>query len=633
MLIEDVVNFLKKVPPFQFLEEKDLRPLAGKISMEFYPKDTTILKQKGPVSDSLRIIKKGAVKVYRNTDSGEEVTIDYRGEGDTFGLLSLIGDDRQKTSVLALDDTICYLVNKETVFHLLDTNPLFTEYFLKSHMTRYIDRTYDEMHGRTMLAGSTDRLLFTTLVGDIASRQVVTVQESTSIQEASREMTAHKISSLLILDRNNLPAGIITDRDLREKVVARGLDVRSPVSSIMSLPLVRVDARDYCFEAVLKMIKYNIHHLLVIKDGKLQGVITNHDLMILQGTSPLSFAKDIENQITVEGLLPVAAKINNIVGLLFKEGAKADSITKILTEINDRLVRKVLALAEKHFGRPPVPYCWIVFGSEGRKEQTFKTDQDNALIYADPSSETEAREAEKYFQAFSDYVIDGLVKCGFPLCPAGFMSSNPLWRKPLRVWKKFFQTWIADPQPDAVLRSLIFFDFRPLYGEISLGEELRNYLTGAVQDERVFLGFMANKIIKNAPPIGFLRSFVVEKDGEHKDELNLKLKGITPIVDAVRLFALEKGVAETSTIERIEALRTSHAFVQEYAEDLHYAFEFIMLFRINNQYEQIRAGKKPDNFINPNKLSTLEKKAMKDAFSLIGRMQDLIIERYKPMII
>ncbi len=631
MLIEDIIGFLKNVPPFQFLDEATLKTVSVKVSMEFYPQNTLILKQDGPPSEYLRIIKKGGVKVSMVSEDGEEVIIDYRGEGDTFGFLSLVGKDRVRANVTAIDDTICYLVDKDTALKLLDSNPVFTEYFLKSHLTKYIDRTYKEMHNKSLFYGGSDRLLFTTQVGEIATRKVVTVREEAAIQEAAQIMAKNKISSLLIVDDKELPVGILTDRDLREKVVAKGRNVSEPVRGIMSLPLIRVDYRDYCFEAVLKMIRHNVHHILVIKDGTLEGVLTNHDLMLLQGASPLSFAKDIENQQTIEGLIPVSGKITRIIGLLLNEGAKASNITKIITELNDRLVRKVLEIAEKKYGQPPVPYCWIVFGSEGRKEQTFKTDQDNAIIYADTTPEEEER-VKKYFSAFTLFVRDSLIKCGFPLCPADFMASNPMWCQPLKAWKRYFSNWISTPTADAVLNSVTFFDFRPMYGEVSLSDSLRDSLISMLKDQKVFLGYMANMAIKNRPPIGFLKTFVVEKSGEHKDELNLKVKGIAPIVDIVRLFALEKGIKETSTLERINALRGKHTIVQEYAEELEQAFEFIMLLRIQLQYEQIKSGRTPDNFINPNKLSSLEKKSLKEAFNLISKIQDMIIELYKSMI-
>ncbi len=632
MLQEEIVNFLKGVPPFQFLDDAGLGSVAGSLSLEYYPKDRVILRQNGPASDALRIIRKGGVRISLESGSGEQVAIDYRGEGETFGLVSLMGRDKQKTTIVAVDDTICYLLDKEKVFELIDTNPAFTEYFLQSHFTKYMDKTCREMRNKSLFYGSSDHILFTAQIGEIATSKVITASDRATIQEAARIMSGQKISSLVIIDAQGLPAGIVTDRDLRDKVVSRGRDVQEPVRGIMSLPLIRVDARDYCFEAVLKMLKYNIHHVLVIKDGALRGVITNHDLMMLQGRSPLSFAKDIESQHSIEGLVPVSKKINNIIGFLLKEGARASNITKIITELNDRLVRKVLEIGEKKFGRAPVPYCWITFGSEGRKEQTFRTDQDNAIIYGNVESAAVENEVKRYFADFAAFARESLLQCGFPPCPADYMASNPRWRQSLEVWKKYFSGWISTPMPEAVLNSLIFFDFRPLYGDFSLAEELRDSLTSMLEGQKVFLGYLANMITKNTPPIGFLKSFVVEKSGEHKDELNLKIKGIAPLVDIVRLFALERGVKETATLERIGALKDKHTIVKEYADELEHAFEFVALLRIHHQFGQVETGREVDNFINPNKLSNLEKKTIKDAFHLISRIQDYIIERYKMLI-
>ncbi len=631
MLLEDVVRFLKNVPPFQFLEDADIQMVARNLSMEFYPKDTVIMKQDGPPSEALRIIKKGGVKISLRSDEGGDMVIDYRGEGETFGFLSMVGKDRVRSNVTAVEDTICYLLGKEMVLKLLDSRIAFTEHFLKSHITRYIDKTYQEMQDRTIFYGGSDRLLFTTRVGDMGVKEVVTTDEDTTIRETAQLMAENRVSSVVVTDRSDVPTGIVTDRDLRDKVVAKGRDVEEPVRNIMSTTLIRVDSRDYCFEAVLKMIRYNIHHVLIIREGKLDGVMTNHDLMVLQGTSPLSLTKDIESQQLVEGLVFVSKKINGIVGLLLKEGAKASNITKVITELNDRLVRKVLEIAEKRFGRPPVPYCWIGFGSEGRREQTFKTDQDNALIYADPDPETEA-EAKRYFESFSRFVQDGLMQCGFPPCPANYMASNPQWCQPLRVWKRYFSSWVAEPTPEALIHCVAFFDFRPLAGDFTLAETLKDHLFGSVRDQKVFFGHIANLAVKNTPPIGFLKSFVVEKDGAHKDELNLKVKGLAPLIDMVRLFSLERGVRETSTLERIEMLRSVHTIAQDYADELEHAFEFMMLLRIHHQYSQLNQGGEMDNFINPNRLSNLEKRSIKEAFTLIEKLQDLVIERYKSFI-
>lgn len=241
-----------------------------------------------------------------------------------------------------------------------------------------------------------DKVLFTTTVEEIATKDLISVPENTSIKDAAKIMCENSISSLIVMDEQGIPVGIITDKDLRRKVVASARNVDEPVKNIMSYPIIKIDAKDFCFEAVVRMLKYNIHHLLVIKNGKINGIITNHDIMMLQGFSPVTIVRDLEIQQSVEGLMNASKQVNAVVGNLISQGAKASNITRIITEINDRIVRKIIQFAEREFGPPPVPYCWIALGSEGRKEQTFKTDQDNALIYADPNP-AEQEAVQKYF--------------------------------------------------------------------------------------------------------------------------------------------------------------------------------------------------------------------------------------------
>ncbi len=632
MITEDIIEFLKGVPPFQFLDEGALRVVVSGLSMEYYPKGSLILHQEGPPSEHLHIIKKGGVKVFITPDKGEDVLIDYRSEGDSFGLLSLVGGDKSRANIVAVEDTVCYLLDKAVVMKLVESAPPFTEFFLKTFLNKFIDKTYDEMHNRSMLYTGSEKLLFTTPVGEIAIREVKSAAKTVSIREAAQVMSENRFSSLVLLDGDGNPAGIVTDRDLRDKVVAAGRPPDGPVSDIMTSSLIKTDARDYCFEALLKMIRHNIHHLLVVEGGKLSGIVTNHDLMMLQGISPVSLVREIDNQNTIDDLVAASRKMDEIIGLLLKEGAKAGGIAVIVSEIHDRLIRRMIQIAEKRLGPPPVPYCWIVFGSEGRKEQAFKTDQDNGLIYDDPQTEEERTAAKTYFTVLSAFLRDSLEKCGFPPCPANYVASNPEWCQPLAVWKKYFSSWVYAPTPDAVLKSLIFFDFRPVYGEASLADSLRTFLHSFLEGQMIFLGYMANMIVRNAAPLGFFRSFVVEKGGGHKDELNLKIKGILPLCDIARLFSLEKGIRETSTLERISALRERNTIMREYADELEHAFEFMMMLRLQHQFEQIESGRLPDNFINPERLSHLEKRTMKETFDLITRMQGIIVERYKPLI-
>ncbi|HAR45113.1 MAG: hypothetical protein A2X56_02920 [Nitrospirae bacterium GWC2_57_13] len=630
MILEEVVQFLQEVPPFQFLDDETLRGVASSVFIEFFPKGAVILSQEGPASDFLRIVKKGGVKVYVRSGDDEEVIIDYRSEGDAFGFLSLVSGDKSRANVTAVEDTICYSIDKKTITSLLDSKPAFTEFFLKSFLSKYIDRTFTEMHSKSLLYGGGDRQLFTTHVGDLAARDVETAPPDITIREAAERMSMRRISSLVITGEDGVPAGIVTDRDLRDKVVAKARSVDDRISSIMSVSLIKVEARDYCFEALLKMIRYNIHHLLVVQEGRLKGVVTNHDLMMLQGTSPISLAREIEGQQSIDGLIPASKKINKMITLLLKEGATANNITRIISEINDRMVRKILEMTEKKHGKPPLPYCWIVFGSEGRKEQTFKTDQDNAIIYADPPTDSAGAAADAYFERFTADVNDALVRCGFPPCPGGYMASNQKWRRPLRIWKQYFADWIHTPTPEAILASVILFDFRALHGDTGLADELWEYLGVTLKDQDIFLKYMANLTISVRPPLGFFKTFVVEKSGEHKDKLNLKFKCIAPLLNIVRLYSLEKGVTETSTLDRIDALRAIHRTVAEFGDEFAQAFEFITLLRIHHQFDQIELGKEPDNFIDPEALTNLEKKALKEVCQLISRTQDSIAKQYNP---
>ncbi|HMK48877.1 MAG TPA: DUF294 nucleotidyltransferase-like domain-containing protein [Thermodesulfovibrionales bacterium] len=631
MLVTEVIEFLRKIPPFQFLDDENLKSIISSVKMEFYPKGTVVQYQGGPAPEYLYVIKKGEVKVSIKNEN-DEVFVDYRGEGDLIGYLLIFGGGKARATVVAVNDTICYLIKREPIQNLLFTNPAVREFFHKSFLNKYLDKTFKEIQNKNLVYSGGDKILFTMPVGEFASRGVINASEKISIQEAAEIMSNYSISSLILIDADGTPTGIITDRDLRDKVVSKGRDCKEPVKNIMSVPHVRADVKEYCFEAILKMVKHNVHHLLIMQDNKLKGVLTNHDLMLIQGTSPLSVVKDIESQTTVDALIPVSKRINSIVGLLLGEGAKASSITRIITEINDRLVKKIIEIAEERFGEPPVPYCWMAFGSEGRKEQTFKTDQDNAIIYADPASAAEESAAQDYFRNFSLFVREGLLKCGFPPCPADFMATNPMWRQPLHMWRKYFTSWISTPTSEAVLNSVTFFDVRAISGEARLLDWLKEFTLSMAKDNKIFLGYLANMAIKNMPPIGFLKTFVVEKSGEHKDQLNLKIKGLAPLVDIVRLFSLEKGLKETSTMERIQSLRDKHTIVKEYADELLHAFEFILLLRIQNQFECMKEGRDIDNFINPNNLSNLEKRIAKETFQLISRIQDLIIERYKAMI-
>jgi CBS domain-containing protein len=264
-------------------------------------------------------------------------------------------------------------------------------------------------------------------------------------------MSTHRVGALVVTGPGELPVGIVTTTDLRDRVLVAARDPAVPVGEIMSAPLLAVAAGDFCFEVLLKMMSHNVHHLPVM-DAERCSASSAHDLMVLQGTSPLVIAREIEGQSTVEGLAASARRIKGLVSLLLREGAGAGGIIRVISAVNDRLEHRILDLALATLGPPPLPLCWIVYGSAGRKEQTFRTDQDNAIVYGEPRSADEAQAAQGYFGRFAEFVVDAFLRCGFSRCLGNFMATNPQWRQPLGVWKRSFTDWIPPAIPRSTMR-------------------------------------------------------------------------------------------------------------------------------------------------------------------------------------
>jgi len=627
MPTKSAFKFLKNSSRFRTLSDETLRKLVSHMAMKYYPGGTLILRQDDPSPEELHIIKQGSVMVYTDREGQREV-LDYRGEGDHFGFTAAGGKSAQAASVEAVEDLVTYCIRLPEIPTLITEDPALAELLTDTPGGAYRFPTGGEIQRKSLLYGESEKLLFTAPVRELATRNVVLARKDMSIAEAARLMSSEQVGSLVVTGEDDLPEGLVTNRDLRDRVLATGRSAEAPVSEIMSTHLVTVEGGEFCFAALLKMINHDIHHLLVVESGKLTGVISTHDFMMLQGTSPLVLVEEIDTQENVEGLIPVSRKIMGLVSLLLREGARASAVTRIITEVNDRLERKVLTIARKALGPPPLPFCWIIYGSAGRKEQTFKTDQDNGLIYQDPRDEGQAQAAKDYFTRYAEFVADGLRRCGFADCPGNYMATNPEWCQPLSVWKRYFSRWIREPTTEAIVAAVILFDFRGLYGDHGLASELKAHLMDTLRGQALFLKYLADMATSVRPPLSSLRTFVLETDSAHRNKINLKNRCIAPLINIVRLFSLESGVPETSTLERIAALKSRHGAVKESGDALEQAFEFISLLRIHHQFEQISSNLEPDNFIDPAALGRHDQKTLKEACRVISRVLDGIQREY-----
>lgn len=624
-----VLGFLKATLPFSGLDAPTLDDLARRCRIDFSPKGTRVLTKGVTEPEDLLVVQSGGVKLSITGDDGEENLLDYRGEGGFVGELALIQSAPATLDAHTVEDTFFVLVPRVAFQHLLKTQPLVTEYFLRAFSDKYLSKAFSEMvERRVSIQCDSGLYLFSSEVGSMVNRAPVSVDFGQTIQLSAWQMAKHNVGSLLVREPSGEVAGIVTDTDLR-KAVALGMDYEAPIETIMSTPVATVESQTVVFDALLQMMTRQIHHLAVTRRGTIEGVITSHDIMVLQGRSPMSIFREILSTDSVAGLHPLSSKVPMVVRTLVEEGAKAGNITRMITVLNDLILEKLLDLLLRELGPPPMPFCWLLMGSEGRREQTFATDQDNALVYKDASDDALVRACDIYFTHLSKRANENLVKCGFPACQGNIMASNPELRKPFIHWRDRFEHWIMVPEPEEVLKATIFFDFRAGYGDESFADSLRNHVSRHAPKQEVFLRHLAADCLATRPPLSFFKSFVVEKSGEHKNRLDIKKRGLVPFTDFARVMALKHGIKETNTLSRLKLLGEGGFIPQELYSDTSEAFEFLLQLRLVHQLALVEAGNAPDNHIDPARLSEIERRTLKEAFGAIARMQAYLRDMFR----
>jgi CBS domain-containing protein len=619
------VAFLKNTMPFKELDDEALRDLALHCRIDFYPKGTRLLTYNESDITHLYLIQRGGVRAFITDDDGDIVLKDYRGVGANIGALGIIRETKANLNIETIEDTFCYLIPRDIFKELVRNESVLSHFYLKSFSDNVVATAYTELRKNKLTRRSTEELLlFNTKAAEL-SKPLFSVSATTSIQECGVIMARQGIGSLLVYvdeDPGSM-IGIITDTDFRTKVIAEARDIREPVSSIMSSPLKTVPAGMLCFDVLLKMMTTSIHHLGVEQSGRVTGVITSHDIMVQQGNSPYYLFKEIAAQEEFEGLYLLSEKISGLVRNIINEGAKAGDIARMLALINERILAQILTLLHRQLGPAPVRYSWLMFGSEGRIEQTFKTDQDNGIVYAEPDPDQRA-EVEKYFRVFGEQATYHLLKCGYPSCPDNVMASNPQWCQSITGWKEQFRKWIEQAESHEQIGASIFFDFRHGYGTEQLAVDLRNHIITCCRQPNTIVENLGRNFLTLQAPLSFFQQFIVEQNGDHKDRLDIKLRGLAPFVDFARVLCLKYGIRRTNTLTRLKRLSAKKVVDKELYLEMVDAYELQMQLRVIHQLSQIETGKEPDDYILPEHLSDLEKRMLKDGFSVIGKMQSVM---------
>jgi len=610
--------FLSGVVPFSFLPEEEIERIASDLAIVHYPKHTLLAVQGQTRIEYLYIIQRGAVERY--FEEHEQKTLrGIIGEGDTYGGISLLLNEGVSVRTLRTqEDSYFYILPKDRFLDVCRRHQVFSDYFTDTFGKRMLDKSYASIIKRTAQPKVETTSFFNQPVSGLYSDRIVSCSADSTIENAALEMSRHHCSSIFVTSDEGEFVGVVTDSDFRNKVIAKGMATHLPVSEIMTPTLHGISTEAPAFEAMMEMLSRNIKHLAVSDStGRMVGVITNSDMLAAQGQSPFFLLREIKNALTPEEVFNKHNRIPSILRNIISAGAKSQNVNALITTISDAILNRLIHFAIEQLGPPPCPFVFLILGSEGRMEQTLKTDQDNALIY----DESGGMAAETYFLKFGELVCDWLNSAGYAYCEGGVMAKNPKWCQPLPVWKDYFSTWIRKAEGEALLQASIFFDFRGGYGTPELVDELRQHMFRSLSGWAGFFRHLTENALFFKPPIGFFRNFVVEPKGEHRNTFDIK-SAMMPIVDFARIYALHHRLEVTNTQQRLMQLHRKGVLSLKEYQELDQGYSFLMQLRFARQLTAIENEReKPDNYINPKLLSRIEQTTLKEIFKRIEKFQ------------
>jgi CBS domain-containing protein len=611
----EIRDFLAQRPPFDVLPEEQLNQLPKHLDIRYLRRDSNFPPRDGQRS-YIYVLRSGAVELLDEEDN----LVEKLGEGDIYTTECQLIDFGRAIRGVATEDTLLYQLPCSHLKALRKAEPAFDRQFTDSIRDR-LKQAVRALQNNNDVSSIAQ---MTVEVSHLLKKTPVAIDANSSIREAAKLMSDKNVSSVMIMDDGSL-AGLITDRDLRKRCVAAGLPPGEPVSQIMTADLETIQENTLAIQALMTMTRLHVHHLPVMRNSQVVGMLTATDLARHQTTNSAFLATDVRKAETVEELATISERLPELQFQLANSSASALHIGDAIASITDSLTSRLIEMAEAELGPAPVPYVWMCGGSQARREQTSHSDQDNALLISDEMKPEHA----DYFEKLAMRVTDGLNACHFVYCPGDAMASNPKWRQTLSAWRKYFNTWINKPDPMALMLSSIFFDLRPVHGDKELFNELQMEVLEKTRGNGIFTAYMAANALQHRPPLGFFRTFVLIHDGAHDDTFDIKHRGIVPITDIARVFALSQGLKPVNTTERLQAAAETPILSREMGENLVDALEFIASMRINHQAEQIRKGIPSDNYLSPDDLSDLERRHLKDAFRVIQDMQETMDNRYQ----
>lgn len=619
-----IADFLKDFPPFSMLSKDQLTAVSSAVEVIYLEKDDYLFMTAQPVKKQFYVVKDGAVGLF---ESATNRLVDECDEGDIFGIRALMRQGDYQLSAQAIEESIVYSISSELFEEYIATN-VEASTFLMSSFASNIRYAALEPFKKEEVAQTSIQDFFEEQSADYSKSPIQCTPE-TSIKAAALIMTHKRVGSIVITE-NKKPLGIITDKDLRTKIATGLVSIESPVTKIMSSPVICYPENITVAEAQIAMLKYKITHLCITKDGtatsNLTGLLSEHDIIVVRGNSATALVKEIKRATTVEQLCQIRLRAEELLKRYIQQRIPITFATKIISAINETITQQIIAASLKEMPTtPPCAFAWLALGSQGREEQLLLTDQDNALVFCDVSEENFDKTKE-YFLKLSASINHKLSLVGFELCPANMMASNPKWCLSLYQWEQQFKKWITTPDPEHLMFCTIFFDFEYVYGDLPLVEQLTKSIYESISTHEIFLNFLGLNALKSPPPLSFFRQFLVERDGEHKDQFDIKARAMMPLVDAARLLILSKNIKSVnSTIARYSKLIELEPQNKNIYAACITAFKILLKFRT----QQGLSNKDSGRFIDLQSLSKAHRLELKSCFNAVKEVQDLIQTRYQ----
>lgn len=625
-----VYDFLKTYPPFDLLEAEELQRIAARVVVQYRRAGELLYRQGERPGAYFFVLREGAVRLMREEREASAL-VDRCDEGDVFGLRPLLAGEVYQLTAQAEEESLIYALPVEDWRPLLDRHPRVAAYLagaLAADGRSGIGARRAVVAAESAAARSFELVEIQPVE---ARRAPVTCPPDRSIAEAAAMMSREAVGSVVVVDARQRPIGIVTDKDLRRRVATGAVPVTAPVAEIMSRPVRTMAPGLAIADVQMAMLRHGVHHLVLTADGSdrtaVVGVLSEHDILVVQGNNPAILLREVGRSGDGAALRRLRDRAEALLAKYLAQEVSISFIASVMTELNDALICRAVELSQQALREsdPGIPFCWLSIGSAGREEQLLRTDQDSALVFADPDAAAYEK-AKDYFLALARRSTALLHECGYAYCPAEMMASNPRWCLSLTEWKTQFGRWITEPTPEAVMHSTIFFDYRPVFGRRELASQLTAFLFEQLDAQSVFLSHLAKNALQNPPPLTFFRHFVVEKGGEHQSAFDIKARALMPLADAARVLALGARLPDvTNTFRRFEQLAEREPKNRELLEQAAEAYEVLLRFRTTQGLKQGDSGR----YFKPSELSKMERLYLRNSFRAIRDVQALLSTRFR----